>query len=135
MLTDLIPTPYKILIVAIVALIIFGAGSVAGWKVCHADLQPKLDNATTERAQWQASFKDLSASTDIQNAEVKELADKATKREAQAAEAIKAAKAGAQGKNAQAQRIVQSQPPTGAELCRAASEAFDAELAEERGAK
>lgn len=131
MLTDVIPTPYKVLIGVVIALLVFGAGWMGGMD----HMQPKLDNATTERAQWQASFKSLKADTDDQNAAVQALADNATKREAQAAEAIKAAKAEAKGKQGQAQRILQAQPPAGTDMCAAARAAFDAELAKERGAQ
>ena len=121
--------------VAILAGVIAAAGFTAGYKHAQNTYVPKLDATEQELAKSRAEVSSLSASISAQNAEIEQAKAQAEQRAKEAQSAIvKAAEASAQAQLA-AQRILASRPPAGADECKAAQAAFDAELRQERGVK
>jgi len=120
---------------AILSCVIAAAGFAAGYKRAQNTYVPKLDATEQELSKARAEVASLSASISSQNAAIAQVKAQAEQRAKEAQSAItKAAEASAQAQIA-AQRILASRPPTGADECKAAQAAFDAELRQERGVK
>lgn len=133
MLKDLIPAPYRWLAWLAVALIIAAAGAWGGHKATAAYYRPKVAKAEARAAEFESAYSALALASRHQNEAIAQLQADAKEREEQAAKAVAQARASASAIRATATNIMGLKLPSGADECRAAREAFDEELRQERG--
>lgn len=117
---------------AILALVIAAGGFAAGYNRAKNHYAPLLDAANAELDTARREATALSASIASQNAAISQAKQQAEARAQAAQNAIAKAQAAAQQAEQTAQRILASKPPAGVDECKAARDAFDAELAAER---
>lgn len=116
-----------ILSIVIICLLVL-LGGVIGYKLAANKYSVKLVDAQKRELALQ---QDITA----QNQAVLRLKQEADARTAQAQAAILAAQAQAHIADQAAQKILTARPPPGVDLCKAARDAFDDELKQERGSK
>jgi peptidoglycan hydrolase CwlO-like protein len=119
----------------LIAVVIAASGFAAGYNRAKNHYAPLLDAANAELNTARREATALSASIASQNAALVQAKQQAEARAQAAQNAIAKAQAAAQQAEQSAQRILASRPPAGADECKAARGAFDAELAAERGVK
>lgn len=132
MLEKLIPQPYRIAAWAILAAVIFSAGGVAALVFAEKHYQPMIDAANNRAGQLQNAYSTLAMASGRQNAAIDALEEQGRTREQSAAAALTAARAESKQAGSRALWILGTQPPPGADECRAARDAFDDELRQER---
>lgn len=116
---------------AVIVVICLLAG-VAGASIAAHHYKPKLAAAEAKAKEFQDAYESLAATTARQNEAVTRLEADAKARQDDAVKAIAAARPLAATRRDQAAVILRLKPPAGLDPCKAAAEAFDAELAAER---
>jgi len=121
------------------ALAVFGAGwGAAGWLYYSPRLETAAQAITTAQAaaaRQKASAEACEASVGRQNVALADLRSQLAAAELEALAARQAAVEARAERDSRAQGILAETTPAGADVCQAASAAFDAELRRERGLK
>lgn len=133
MLEKLIPAPYRSMALAILAVIIFAAGGVTALVFAEKHYQPMIDAANHKAGQLENAYKAIAAASGRQNAAIVDLEAQGKARAEKAATALREAQEAAKQAGTKALWILGTRPPPGADECRAARDAFDDELKQERG--
>ena len=111
-----------------------GFGAWLGFRATRDYYEPKLEDAEAQVGQFQTANTQMRAAVKQQNAAIEGIQQRAQQREEEAATEQRTAAAAAQSYQQKAATILASRP-LGADECAAASQAFDEELRQERGAK
>lgn len=133
MLMNLIPAPYRWFAWLALAFAIAAAGAWGGHKTTAAYYQPKVAKAKAVAAEFEAAYNALARVSLRQTEAINQLQADAEAREKRAAQAVAQARAAAASHRDRATTIMGLKLPAGADECRAARDAFDAELRQERG--
>lgn len=118
--------------IAIAAAALAIAAALGAW-ACHAFYAPRLELARTNLGTCTTNAAALETSLGKQNEAVIDLKAKAAQRERDAKAAVAAAAPKAESEYHKASAVMTLRPPAGKDECKAAREAFDDELKEERG--
>ncbi|HUB91419.1 MAG TPA: hypothetical protein VMA74_16980 [Dyella sp.] len=111
-----------------------GVGAWLGHRATSDYYEPRLDAAQAQSAQFQSANTELRAAVKQQNDAVDGMIQRAQQREQEAAIEQRTAAEAATSYQLKAAAILASRP-LGADECRAASQAFDDELRQERAHK
>lgn len=119
----------KMLGIVLVVALVFGVGfGVAAWWYGNDIEQLKKDNTTLS-----VKYGALTKQVIVQNDAIDKLKQAGVMKDRQIADALAEARKNAEPLKQRAQQILASHPPAGVDECRAAQQAFDAELKQERG--
>ncbi len=119
----------------IVAFIIALTGGFYGYNKAATKYKEEVAKVQVDLAQARSTNQELIDHLAIQNAAIDKLQAETADRIQKAQDAIAQAQAQAHQADQAAQRILAAKPPVGADLCKAARDAFDEELKQERGTK
>lgn len=141
-LINVIPTEYQPVAKLVGGLVLVatltGGGALAAGKYYEprvALAEAQAQGASDRAHQFEVAYTALAAATQHQNAAINDLQAQGVAREEVAKKAIAAAQGAAQGLYTQAEKVSASRPPAASDECTAARQAFDDELAQERGLK
>lgn len=125
----------ELAISAIIALALVTGGGVLGYKKATSKYAPELESAQKDLTDARAAVLMLQQDISAQNAAILQLKQAGEERLAQAQAVILKAQQQAHEADQAAQKILTSRPPQGVDTCKAARDAFDEELKQERGVK
>lgn len=93
---------------------------------------PKLKAAEVSLIECNSKYQQLAIATNLQNIEIQKLEEQSKAREASVKIEVEKVKTQVEQSKKKAIKILSSRPPAGVEECKAASQAFAAELKQER---
>ncbi|MGQ0711190.1 MAG: hypothetical protein ACT4NV_15755 [Rhodoferax sp.] len=130
---DMIPAPYRWIAWLTLAAVIAAVGAWGGHQATAAYYRPKVATAEARAAEFESAYNALALASQHQNDAINQLQAQAKTRKDRADREVAMARAAAATRRDRAVAIMSLKLPVGADECRAAREAFDEELRQERG--